>query len=61
MPKRCNEDDISIRLGYYDVTARLILLIICLAILLLFTIFSMILVICYLFVFFFFKLFWPHK
>ena len=36
------------RLGYYDVTARLILLMICLVILLLFTICCMIFVICYL-------------
>ena len=36
------------RLGYYDVTARLILLIICLVILLLYTICCMIFVICYL-------------
>ena len=36
------------RLGFYDVTARLILLMICLDILLLFTICCMIFVICYL-------------
>ena len=45
------------RLGYYDVTARLILLMICLVILLLFTICCMIFVICYLLLFFYYLLF----
>ena len=48
------------RLGYYDVTAKLILLMICLVILLLFTICCKIFVICYLFFYYFLFVFFFH-